>query len=322
METISKKQTKLQVLENLPPFSDENPFQAETGESGISADITAEYKPLEHDKAPAITQEDNTETTGLKSTEQSGCDNKDEISVLPTDQEKSAPAESKKEDEEGQKRREHEAAEAQRKAEWESRQQAKKAVEQEKLTRLASMSDDEAMMASMQRIGEDTEKLTRRNMKEHVSEHIQTKCLTEPAFARLALHPQKSMINCFQYINRKAREFAEEEMKNHGIKVEPGKLFVYSSDIPDDLCYQWAEDYFNDLSVPEDQEEDEKFKPEPYVGKSKYKAASKKSGEKKPVEKKTETQNTEKKTESEKDGVTGQLSFGNQLSFDLGAQTA
>lgn len=294
METISKKQIELQAQESIPPFSEENPFQAEPEESGISTEITAEFKPLDNDK--------------------------DEQSVLPTDQENDDPAESEKEDEEEQKSREHEAVEAQREAEWESRQQAKKAAEQEKLTQLASMSDDEAMMASMQRIGKDTEKLTRRNMKELVSELIQTKCLTEPAFARLALHPQKNMINCFQYINRKAREFAEEEMKNNGIKVEPGKLFVYSSDIPDDLCYQWAEDYFNDLSVPEDQEEDEKFKPEPYVGKSKYKAATKKSGDKKLVEKKTETKNIEKITESEKKGVTGQMSFGDQLSLDLGGQ--
>lgn len=320
METISKKQTELQTQKSIPPFSEVNPFQAESGESEISAEITAEHKLLEHDKATVFTKENNTETTVLKSPEQSDCDDKDEKSVLPVDQKNNEPAESEKEDEEDQKRREHEAAEARRKAEWESRQQAKKTAEQEKLNQLASMSDEDAMMASMQRIGEDTEKLTRRNMKELVSERIQTRCLTEPAFARLALHPQKSMINCFQYINRKAREFAEEEMKNNGIKVEPGKLFVYSSDIPDDLCYKWAEDYFNDLSVPEDQEEGEKFKPEPYVGKSKYKAASKKSGDKKPVENKTDTKNAEKKTESEKDGLTGQLSFGSQLSLDLGGQ--
>ena len=159
-------------------------------------------------------------------------------------------------DDEDDKRKAHEAAEAQRKADWEAKQQQKKAALQAEVDRLAAMSDDEVMLASMKRVSADTERLTRRNMKDCVSEYIQTKCLEDPAFARRVGHPRKSMIHCIWYINRKAREYVEREMKDNDVKPENG---VYGSDVPDDLCYQWAVDYFNDPDAKEDQEEDEKF---------------------------------------------------------------
>ncbi|MCI9166509.1 MAG: hypothetical protein HFF64_11000 [Oscillospiraceae bacterium] len=186
------------------------------------------------------------------------------------------------------KRKAHEEAEAQRKADWEARQKQKKAAMQEQLDRLAAMSDDEVMTSSMKRVSADTEKLTRRNMKDCVSEYIQTMCLDDPAFARRVMDPRKSMIHCFWYINRKAKEYVEKEMKDNDIKPENG---VYGSDVPDDLCYQWALDYFNDPDAKEDQEKEEKFVPKPYAGKSTAakgkgkKAEPKKKAEKKPAAK-------------------------------------
>ena len=228
--------------------------------------------------------------------------------------------------EEERKRAEHEASEAKRKAEWEARQQAKKDAEMQEICRLESMPDEEVMTASMQRVSKDTERLTRRNMKDCVSEYIQTLCLDDAAFARLALHPRKSMVNCFRYINRKAREFVEQEMKDNDIK--PEVVGVYGSDVPDDLCYQWAEEYFRDPEAQEDKpEKEETFEPIPYRGKSvtrinkkkqEKKAAGKKAVDKKAVSKKTAE---EKKTdnqeaaEAEKDSVTGQMSL-----MDLFAQ--
>ena len=166
---------------------------------------------------------------------------------------------------EDDKRKAHEAAEAKRKAEFDARQAAKKAAEQEQLDRLAAMSDDELLEASMKRVSTDTEKLTRRNMKEAVAEHIQTKCIEDPAFAKKVMHPRKSMIRCFQYINRKAWEYVQDELKANGIQPGPGQQ-GYGCDIPDDLCYQWAVDYFNDPDAKEDHEEEEKFVPKPYTG--------------------------------------------------------
>lgn len=189
---------------------------------------------------------------------------------------------------EDEKKKAHEEAEAKRKADFDARQAAKKAAEQEQLDRLAAMSDDEVMAATMKRVSTDTEKLTRRNMKECVAEYIQTMCIEDPAFARKTMHPRKSMIRCFQYISRKAWDYIQDELKANGIQPGPGQQ-GYGSDIPDDLCYQWAVDYFNDPDAKEDHEEEEKFVPKPYRGStSKPKSKSKDKTKKETVAKKTE----------------------------------
>ena len=41
-------------------------------------------------------------------------------------------------------------------------------------------------------------------------------------------------------------------------------MCIRDSDIPDDLCYQWAEDYFRDPDAKEDQGDEEEFVPQPY----------------------------------------------------------
>lgn len=92
-----------------------------------------------------------------------------------------------------------------------------------------------------------------------------------------------SLLHCIWYINRKAREYIEQEMKDNDIKPENG---VYGSDVPDDLCYQWAVDYFNDPDAKEDQEQEEKFVPKPYVGGSTSKGKSSKQAKGKKGDKK------------------------------------
>ena len=203
---------------------------------------------------------------------------------------------------EDEKKKAHEAAEAKRKADWEARQKLKKADEQAQLDRLAAMSDDEVMAASMKRISTDTEKLTRRSMKECVAEYIQTMCIEDPVFARKAMHPRKSMIRCFQYINRKAWDYIQDELKANGIQPGPGQR-MYGSDIPDDLCYQWAVDYFNDSDAKEDHEEEEKFVPKPYMGGTTTKSKGSKQVKSKKEDKKTAI--PKKPAES-----TGQLALG------------
>ncbi len=181
------------------------------------------------------------------------------------------------------KRKAHEEAEARRKAEFDAKQAAKKQAEAEALRRLEAMSDEEATAAAKKRVAEDTELLTRRNMKDCVAHFIAARCEAHPAFARLALQPGKSMVNCFRYINRKAREFAEKEMEDNGQEPEDG---VYGLDIPDSLCYRWAVAYFEDPDAPEDRKDEEKFIPRPYPGTSGgAKPKAQKSAPKKPPEK-------------------------------------
>ena len=159
------------------------------------------------------------------------------------------------------RRRAHEAAEAKRKAEFDAKQAEKKAARQAALDRIAAMAAADLLAASVERVAADTERLTRRNMKEAVAEHIQAKCREDAAFAMLVVDPAKSMINCFQYINRQAQAYAEQEMKDNGIQ----RTGVYGLDVPDGLCFQWAEDYFNDPDAKEDHQNDEKFVSKPYV---------------------------------------------------------
>lgn len=178
------------------------------------------------------------------------------------------------------KRKAHEESEAKRKAEWDAKQAAKKQAREEALKAIKDMSDSDVMSASTERVRKDVERLTRRNMKECVSEHLQNLCRKDPVFAQQILLPQKSMVHCFQYINRKAKDYIQQEMKDNDIKPENG---IYGGDVPDDLCYQWAEDYFNDPDAEEDKEKEEEFIPRPYVGSSasKSKKTSKKTAAKK-----------------------------------------
>ena len=189
------------------------------------------------------------------------------------------------------RRKAHEVAEVKRKAEWEAKQIEKKQAEAAALQKLQDMSDADIIAASTRRISTDVERITRRNMKECVAEHIQALCRKDPAFARLTMHPRKSMINCFKYINRKAKDFIQQEMKDHDIKPENG---IYGSDVPDGLVYQWAEDYMHDADAPEDTEKEEKFVPKPYIGAAAKpkKAASKSKKAAKPDEKSGEAEKT------------------------------
>lgn len=205
------------------------------------------------------------------------------LQQMQTDEDTSEDdAEAKAKAEEDAKRRAHEESEAQRKAEWEHKQREKEEAEQAAWENAVAMDDDAVMMASMKRVGDDAERLTRRNMKQCVTEHIQTKCLSDPSFARQVMHPRKTMIRCFHYITRKARAFAEQEMKDNDEKPIAG---AYGCDVPDDMCYLWAEEYFMDMDAEEDKEKEEKFVPKPYTGKPAPKS-KKKPEKKKPAPKK------------------------------------
>jgi len=186
------------------------------------------------------------------------------------------------EDNEEQKRKEHEEAEAKRKAEWEAKKQAKEEEILFAWEASIAMDDNALIAASMKRVGDDAERLTRRNMKQCVTEMIQSYCIEDLELAKQVMHPRKSMVNCFRYITRKAKEFVMQEMKDNDIKPDREG---YGSDVPDDLCYQWAKEYFFDMDAPEDKDpNEEQFVPKPYVGKTTTSKTKKKTEKKKPPE--------------------------------------
>ena len=128
--------------------------------------------------------------------DESCCDSED-----PEDSEDEEPEETKAEDSEDTKRKAHEEAEARRKAEWEAKYAERHAMAQAERNRVAALSDDAVMVEAMKRVSKGFEQLTRRSMKDMVSEFVQTVCLSDPEFSRRAMDPKKSMINCVKYIN-------------------------------------------------------------------------------------------------------------------------
>ena len=147
--------------------------------------------------------------------------------------------------------------------EWERQQEEKRAAETAAIAKIEQMSETELIKASMERMKKETERLTRRNLKECVSEYVQTLCLSDPAFARMVMHPRKSMAHCLQYINRKAREYLLAEMKDNGKEQRPDG--IYGGDVPEDTCYDWAEEYYRDTNAKEDEVKEETFVPKPYL---------------------------------------------------------
>ena len=210
--------------------------------------------------------------------------------------ESKADAKKPAEESEAQKRKAHEQPEAKRKAEWEARKKAREEEELFAWESAVALEDDALVAASMKRLGDDAERLTRRNMKQCVTEYVQTLCLEDLDFARQAMHPRKTMIRCFRYINRKARDFVKQEMKDNDEKPVNG---IYGCDVPDDLCYQWAKEYFWDMDAEEDKENEEKFVPKPYTGKAAPKS-KKKAEKKKPEPKKSDDK--EQKSAKDTDG--------------------
>ena len=97
-----------------------------------------------------------------------------------------------------------------------------------------AMCQDDMAAASVQRIREEIERITRRNMKDCVAAHLAQLCAGDPALARNVLSPQKSLAKCFRYISRKAREYAEQERADSDV-TDAG---LYECDIPDDIVYE------------------------------------------------------------------------------------
>ena len=192
---------------------------------GVYSEMAADLRDNVQDRSPAI--QDAAELASRRADDRQQAEEEQAKALLSQMQQNAddspSPSNLKadKKAEEDRKRQEHEQAEAKRKAEWEARQRAKEEAEQAAWENAVAMSDDEVMAASMKRVGDDSERLTRRNMKQCVTEYIQTLCLEDVAFARNVMHPRKNMVNCFRYINRSAFEFAKQEMEDNDVMVIP-----------------------------------------------------------------------------------------------------
>ena len=163
---------------------------------------------------------------------------------------------------EAERKKAFEEEEAKRKAEFD----AKKAKHDEEIQIEweinTMMTTEDLIEAAKNNIKTGVERITQRNMKESVAAYIIELSQKSEELSRNILHPQKSITNCYKYINRKARGYLEKQMKLTGEK--PDKNGVIGIDIPDNLCYQWAEEYYSSIKIDEDHEDEEKFVPRTY----------------------------------------------------------
>lgn len=163
---------------------------------------------------------------------------------------------------EAEKKAAFDAEEAKRKAEFDAKKAQKDEEIQIEWELKTMLSTDELLEAAKNNISVAVERITRRNMKESVAAYIIKLSQESEDLSRNILHPKKSIINCYRYINRKALGYAEEQMKLTG--ETPDRNGVIGMDIPDDICYMWAEEYYSSMDIPEDHEDEEKFEPRTY----------------------------------------------------------
>ena len=294
-QTPAAPQQPVQPTQAQSPFA--SPFVSGAFSGSPFVSMAPPQAVTQQSAAPAATQQPTAQSVSVAAQ-----DSTVKQSVAPASNPVEQAAEKKPEsktaeEDEAAKRKAHDEAEAKRKAEWEARFAERHAKEQAERDRIAALSDDAVTAESMARVSKGFEQLTRRNMKDMVSEYVQTMCVSDPAFARNVMNPVKSMVNCVKYINNKAVEYIKQDMENNGMKPENG---MYGGDIPDDVVYQWAVDYFNDPSAKEDERSEEEFKPKPYIGKYTPSGKSKKDKEKEKAKKEAEKKAAAKKAAEEK----------------------
>lgn len=163
---------------------------------------------------------------------------------------------------EAEKKAAFDAEEAKRKAEFDAKKAKKDEEIQIEWELNTMLAPDELLAAAKENIATGVERITRRNMKESVAAYIIKLSQESEDLSRNILHPKKSIVNCYRYINRKALGYAEEQMKLTG--ETPDRNGVFGIDIPDDICYLWAKEYYSSTDIPEDHEDEEKFEPRTY----------------------------------------------------------
>lgn len=163
---------------------------------------------------------------------------------------------------EAEKKKAFEEEEAKRKAEFDAKKAKRDEEVQIEWEINTMMTTEDLMEAAKNNIKTGVERITQRNMKESVAAYVIELSQKSEELSRNILHPKKSITNCYKYINRKARGYLEEQMKLTGEK--PDQNGVIGIDIPDNLCYQWAEEYYSSTKIDEDHEDEEKFEPRTY----------------------------------------------------------
>lgn len=88
-------------------------------------------------------------------------------------------------------------------------------------------------------------------MTEQVQAYLEQHASEDEVFAYKMRNPKKSIKNCIKFIAQKAMAYMEKHKEEY--EMENG----YGGDVPDEICYGWANHYYdeNDLEVDMTEEE-------------------------------------------------------------------
>lgn len=117
-------------------------------------------------------------------------------------------------------------------------------------------------------------------MTEQVQAYLDKHAAQDAVFAEKMRNPRKSIKNCIKYIAQRAQKYMEEHKAD--FEMEGG----YGGDIDDEICYGWANHYYDETDLEIDMtEEERKAKREKEAEERKAKAeeaakAAKKCGKK------------------------------------------
>jgi len=107
-----------------------------------------------------------------------------------------------------------------------------------------------------QALQRQSERLTVKTMADYVLEHILSCCENDAVFAEKVSQPDKSFMDCIKYIKDWALEWLKEQQKLES--SECANPTTVCGDVPNEICYKWAVDYYNSVPAP-------KPAPKPYV---------------------------------------------------------
>lgn len=89
-------------------------------------------------------------------------------------------------------------------------------------------------------------------MTEQVQAYLDKHAAQDAVFAEKMRNPRKSIKNCIKYIAQKAREYMEQHKAD--FEMEGG----YGGDIDDEICYGWANHYYDETDLEIDMTEEER----------------------------------------------------------------
>lgn len=94
-------------------------------------------------------------------------------------------------------------------------------------------------------------------MTEQVQAYLDNHAKQDAVFAEKMRNPRKTIKNCMAYIAQKAREYMEKH-KDEFNKCDASNGYTMCGDIDDNICYGWANHYYDEDGLEIDMTDEER----------------------------------------------------------------